>query len=535
MPDNRPRQWQLQGVKPFRLEVLTPVFIGSGATLSPLEYVLREERGQYRLYRIDLASWMMENAADQNVQSIVASGDIARIRRMLDEKVDAAVYAVSSSPLEDATLARDLRQAFAEPSDSRGPQQSKRLAAPSDSRGPAQKSKTGEIDAALRNPLDNGLYIPGSSLKGAISTPLINWLDKQSLTSLNEHTQTDPKQGLQRGLKAMFGAISEHAMQALKVSDVPAPLDACAVVRAKERSRNPAKQGTAKPPCEAIMPGYGDMWGRLMLDSASGVPAIRLPKGKVIPFDELVRLCNAFYRKRFDDELTKFYQLPHFSDVRSALREVQARVAGLDNSAMLLRVGHYCHVECVTVDKNKPFTRSGKYGTPLPFGTTRTLAGGSLPFGWIILHFCPLDAYAQGLEQVERERHAAVAAQSAQRLNLRREAEAKAAQAAELASQRDAQRRAAEQRAAAEQQNKAELTRRMAELSPEEARLLELHVAPSEALSMALFAEMKTWSPELQRKAAVALQQYWMSLGKWDGKQSKKQEGKIREIKALLG
>lgn len=74
----------------------------------------------------------------------------------------------------------------------------------------------------------------------------------------------------------------------------------------------------------------------------------------------------------------------------------------------------------------------------------------------------------------------------------------------------------------------------MAELPPEEARLLKLKTDPSEALSMEIFNEMKKWSPELQRKAAEALRDCWLALGKWNGKQSKKQEIKIREVKALL-
>ena len=79
-----------------------------------------------------------------------------------------------------------------------------------------------------------------------------------------------------------------------------------------------------------------------------------------------------------------------------------------------------------------------------------------------------------------------------------------------------------------------ELARRMAELSPEEARLLKLEAEPSEALSMEIFNEMKTWSPELQHRAALALQAYWSALGKWEGRQSKKQEAKIKAVKALL-
>ena len=517
MTARSPRQWRSEGFLPFRLEVLTPVHIGSGDVLSPLEYVIRKKNGKARLYRIDLQSWLMRHGSEQSVQNIIATGDISRIRRMLDEKVDEAAYAVSSSPIPDLSLAEDLGQALG---------------------GALPKSKTGDVAAALRNPLDNSLYIPGSSLKGAMNTPLINWLDKLGHTSLKDAFLADPKRGMQDRLREMFGSISEHAMQALKVSDVAAPFSSCAVVRAREKSRNPQKPGTPKPPCEAIMPDCGDMWGRFLLESPEGTPAITLPaNGTRITLLQLVQYCNEFYRKRFDDELKNFYQLPHFQEVRKALHEAEAKITALngrDNTTMLLRVGHYSHVESVTVDKNQPRTRKGKDGKPMPSGTTRTLADGRLPFGWVLLHFCSPEEYEAGMAEAEAARRASVAEQTEQIHTLRQKAEEQAAQAALLKHQQEERRLAEAQKAAEEQKKREDLERRMAELPPEEARLLKLKTDPSEALSMEIFNEMKKWSPELLRKAAEALRDCWLALGKWNGKQSKKQEIKIREVKALL-
>lgn len=512
MTARSPRRWGSKGFLPFRLEVLTPVHIGSGDALSPLEYVIREKNGKARLYRIDLQSWLMRHGSEQSVQNIIATGDISRIRRMLDEKVDETVYAVSSSPIPDVSLADELRQAFG---------------------GALPKSKTGDVAAALRNPLDGSLYIPGSSLKGALSTPLINWLDGLLNKMGRPPLRDDPDK-----LKTMFGSISEHAMQALKVSDVAAPFSSCAVVRAREKSRNPQKPGTPKPPCEAIMPDCGDMWGRFLLDSPEGLPAVTLPaNGTRITLLQLVQHCTEFYRKRFEDELKNFYQLPHFQEVRKALHHAEAKITALngrDNTTMLLRIGHYSHVESVTVDKNQPRTRKGKDGKPMPSGTTRTLADGRLPFGWVLLHFCSPEEYEAGMAEAEAARRASVAEQTEQLRTLRQKAEEQAAQAALLKRQQEERRLAEAQKAAEEQKKREDLERRMAELPPEEARLLKLKTDPSEALSMEIFNEMKKWSPELQRKAAEALRDCWLALGKWNGKQSKKQEIKIREVKALL-
>lgn len=513
-----PRTWRSAGFFPFRLEVLTPVHIGSGDVLSPLDYVIRQKNGTARLYRIDLQSWLMRHGAEPEVQQCIATGDLLRIRRMLDERVDETVFAVSSSPITDLSLARELKSALAG-------------AQPRDA---AHKGKTGDVAAALRNPLDNCLYIPGSSLKGAISTPLINWLDRSAQSSLREAAKARQER---RWLEDRFGPIREHAMQALKVSDISAPFAAGAVVRARERSRNPDKKGTPKPPCEVIMPGGGNMWGRFLLDSSGTPPAITLPTGKTISLPALARCCTEFYLARFKAELQKFYQLPQFRDTAAALREVEAKIIGLagdDATVMLVRVGHYSHVESVTVDNNQPHTRKGRDGRPMPSGTTRTLADNLLPFGWVLLHFCSAEAYTTGMAEAEAERRAAVAAQTEQLRRLQQQAEAQAAQASLVRRQQEERRRAEAEKAAEEQKQREALERRMAELSLEEARLLQLETVPSEALSMEIFREMRGWSPELQRTAAEALRACWMQLGKWEGALSKKQKEKVKEIKALL-
>lgn len=520
MPERtHPRQWNTRGFIPFRLEVLTPVFIGSGNDLSPLEYVIRKEGPSPRLHIIDLQSWLMEQAANQNVQNIIAGGDIARIRNMLDEKVDAERFSLSSSVIADPSLADELRQAF------NGRQHNP---------GDRQKDKTGNVSAALRNPADGCLYIPGSSLKGSISTPLINWLDKLSFVSLKDCMQKDPKYGMTNRMKEMFGGISEHAMQALKVSDVTAPFSTGSIVRAVEVSRTPGKKGTPKPPCEVIMPDSCDMWGRLMMDCPGREPVITLPRGKSVSFPELVRICNAFYQKRFSDESKKFYQQSHLKNVHAALKQAEKAILQLDENVMLLRVGHYSHVECVTVENNKPFTRKGKNSTPMPFGTTRTLADGILPFGWVLLHFCTLEEYDQGMKESEQKRLAAVDTQRKKLLELIRTSEEKAVQTTTVLRQKEEQRLAEEKKAAEAKAKQQELTRQMANLSPEEALLFKLKSEPSEALSMEIFAAMKGWDVELQKKAAITLRDVWQNLGKWSGKQSKKQDAKIKEIKALL-
>lgn len=520
MPDKMPRSWQEKGFVPFWIEVLTPVHIGSNKELSPLDYLIRRLDNQYWLCGIDLQGWLMQNASDISIQSIISKGDVAQIRNMLNEKVDPKLFGIYFRPIEE-TLARELLQAYGGTAGNSRVRDTK-----------SQKDKKGEVALALRNPASDCPYIPGSSLKGSITTPLINFLDlerkRRGKPLLRDVMAQDRRGSINKPLEEMFGRINEHAMQALKISDCMTLNSACAIVRAVEQSRNQEKKGTPKTPCEAIMPSSGPLWGRMMLDSSGKTPAITLPGERAIELSALIALCNRFYLGRFRNEMGNFYQLPHFAATREALQKVSDTVENLNTNTMLLRVGHYSHVECVTVDNNI-LTLKGK-----SHGTTRTLANGVLPFGWILLHFCTVEEYTKGIVSTEEALACEAQARSERLLALRSKAIEAAQKAAEKQAELARAREAAEQKAREEEERKAELARRKAELSPEEARLLDLQESPDEALSMQIYTEMQGWQPDMKAKAAEALKNCWSKLGKWDGKQSKKQQEKIKLVKALL-
>ncbi len=51
---------------------------------------------------------------------------------------------------------------------------------------------------------------------------------------------------------------------------------------------------------------------------------------------------------------------------------------------------------------------------------------------------------------------------------------------------------------------------------------------------MEVYADMLKQPEELQRRWAPFIRDCWIQLGKWEGKQSKKQTAKIQTLKKLL-
>lgn len=192
---------------------------------------------------------------------------------------------------------------------------------------------------------------------------------------------------------------------------------------------------------------------------------------------------------------------------------------------MILRVGHYSQVEFVTVKNNNPFTHKGKQGTPLPYGTTRTLADGLYPFGWIKLTPCSHAQYRDGITRCQTANQSA----QARRQEVRAQALAERERLLTEIQQREEW---ARQQAEAEQRRQEELA-----ALPEEERdvvLLERDELNHNQV-FALYERIDGFEPSLQKRIAVTLKPLWISQKRWKKKDcSKKQASKVAEIRNIL-
>lgn len=502
-----PRTWTRQSFIPFRLEVLSPVTISPGEDFSPLAYVIRKEKENvYALHLVDTKAWLVASQGEKDISAALEEGKILNLRRLMHEQLDENLYSLGRVPISQPGTALQLIKHIVNP----------------------KSLSQAEVQPFIRSPSTMAPFVPGSSIKGALSTPLIDYLDHGALKAAAQHN----KFGYTKTMEQFFGKISDHSMQGIKVSDIPVPENATEIMSAVEVRLQPNKTGTPKIPCEALTPTPKEgrpLYGRLFMEMQGGQPRITLMGGKTISLEELSTICYEFYSARFQREFAKFYKLTHLSHIGKNLLEIQKRIESVNpQREILLRLGHYTHIECMTVTENAPSFKKG-------FGKTRTLADQKLPFGWIILRYCEQKEYSEGLKKVED----AIISATQKRERERTERENTLAKA--LEEQRKLAEAAAQAKALAEEekkkkeQEKAEREAKLANLSPQERAIAEvLAEDATEAQSMTLFAQLATIPPDLQKKAAEALQTCWKRLGKWDGKLSKKQKEKVTAVKALL-
>lgn len=386
-----PRVWNEEGFKPFRLEVLSPVFIGSGEDFSPVEYVIRKQGDVYNLYLIDVNAWLASEFNNSAVQTALNSGDMLVLRRLVQDNVDVNIYAIACIPIHTNILAETLIQKIKNP----------------------QSNSKAEFQSFMRNPVLNLPFIPGSSLKGAISTPIIEHFDSNrtypngGFLKSENRKNTYKDTGYKNALTSIFGKIDAHAMQALKVSDIAIPPLATALFSAKAKkiklndndsAHNSYQKSSVPPlePCEALVPTSKSgtkLYGRLHFDSQNGEASIKIDN-TFHTWKEIQTWCNTFYKKRFLEEWNNFYIKPHLSLTNAKFNHVKTRIENLPENTLLLRVGRYSHIECMTVENRDPQLAKG-------YGKTRTLADEIYPFGWVLLHFCSEEEYNVGLQAIE--------------------------------------------------------------------------------------------------------------------------------------
>lgn len=482
------RIWDERGFIPFELEVLTPVHIGSGEDFSPLEYVLRQPRAnEYEVWLIDTTAWLTRSQGDARIAKALDDGDMAKLRDLLNGSDDLASCLLARIRVTSVRLGKDLLQ--------------KRSSVDSKA----------EIMAFTRNPFTHMPYVPASSIKGAMSTAIAYHLNAERKAQGNVSTlESGNYQGT---MKEIFGSISDHAMRCLRMADITLPPGTTSIREAIGEDLVP--HTVPKTPCEALESSTANAiraYGNMRFAIENGKPGITLPRHAKLTVADVRKYCNDFYRQRFHDELEKFYSKPHFSETCKALAPIGERIAKLDeNGEILLRIGRYSHIECVTA-ANPPAPKAKTWGT------SRTLADHVLPFGWVILKQCSMSEYTKGLEAVDgalRQEVDAAAAAAQQARQQQQEAEERRRQEEDAARQREEQ---------------------LAAMSPQERAIWELEQPNStENQASAIYSQLGELG-DLQVRAANALMQFWQRINKWEGRKlTDRQKKKVAAVRAILG
>ena len=471
-----------------RLHIISPVHVGSGQELDPFSYVIRDNK----LLIIDLAKWIENFSDKETLYQKMDSEDYIDLRNYIAKNFNDDNAVLTTIDVKSSEVVRTYKKAVYDKT-------SKNQAL---------------INFMTRNEITKIPYLPGSSVKGAIRTAIANMF----VISANIKSGDSYKSGYN---KKIFGKSTDDPMKNLKISDVSLEKFGSVIFEAREHS--PKDKKTPKDSYEAAV-SFCQIGTPVVYPLKISLNPFPL-HGEIVDTKFLIDSLHRFYMPKFIEEYEKFYKDESYKDIRQAIAPLNMEALRLKTNEAFVRIGHFSHVECVTLDKiRSPKTRKGKDGKPLPWGKTRTLANGIYPFGWVKLEFVNLKSKPRpqinwpfSLQELENI------------IQAKKESIIKANKVAEVAA---VEAREAEIKRLNEEKRKAVLEA----MSPEERDIAAINDPKiTENQVVEIYNRIDDFSEENKTKLALALKSYWEKHGKWEKKIcSKKQWAKVQKVKGIL-
>lgn len=349
--------------KKYNIEmiVLTPVHVGSGEIATPFEYVLLEDYVEY----FD-SSALLQYLIRKNDLTLadIENGNYRKLREKISDTFsknnEARAFIYQSIPIYSDKFLADYANAIKS----------------------QESDKQMQLDRMTHNNIEKKIVIPGSSIKGSIRTAVISYCANFKDQKFQMYENRNGKDHYTE--KPITGGIDFDPFKNIIFRDISIESKKCGIVAPIEIKKNPEKQSTPKNFVEAVMPMEHTLKSEIIFNTN-----LDFKKTGVVVSDlkQLIKIVNDFYYPKFIEEYNTFYkrmEIDEVEDIFDYAKELQ------NQGWSFLRVGHYSHGICCTLDNyRKPWGQFIKALGKQVTQTTRTLADGELPFGWIAIKEIP--------------------------------------------------------------------------------------------------------------------------------------------------
>lgn len=267
------------------------------------------------------------------------------------------------------------------------------------------------------DPLENGRFvqamyrpagkktpvIPGSSIKGAIRTAVLNYkmseISDDNYDQLyNDFENEKKKENFDKKIQATLLENEENdaksdPFRSLEISDVQFDAKGTQVVGVLSMIKN-NKHTKEVEVCNESQILLEMIKGKLLGSSVNASGIIRINTAlnttnqinQSIDLEQIINACKYFYWQEFENEYKTFYReaTDKVDEIVKLKQELQS-IKDNENE-FFIRVGRYSQVEFITYEENfrEPKTPVIK-GKQMSYGTTRTVLnfnGQYLPLGW---------------------------------------------------------------------------------------------------------------------------------------------------------
>ena len=367
----------------FTLETLTPVHIGNGNELTPLDYNLVEAKQgvRYVVFSTDkILNHILDDSAKMSLfENASSSGNMKALQNFFHKNMKA----------EDIVYLAEVTKEFSnifEKNLQKDPYEN------------AAKVLQIYRPAGTKNPV-----IPGSAIKGSIRTAVINKLlydvsDENYEELKDNFVYTKDKKKfdsiLQKKLMNDYSDAKRDPFRSIEILDCTFEGKGTQQVGVLKNISSKNNRITALDKMQMMAETI-----KASMDGAEvkAVSKVRINEGlqnindsvsMKISIKKIIESCNEFYMTQFDNEYEKFYN--NTDDLKcdkiAELKEKLNDIVKSNSNSCIIRIGRWSQVEFVTFggDFRTPKTRIVR-GKPLGYGGTRTVFnadGDYLPMGW---------------------------------------------------------------------------------------------------------------------------------------------------------
>ena len=505
----------------FRLTTAAPLHIGCDEVYEPTSFVIDTKAKELISFETASLLEQLESEALKKFSEICKKGTIVSLLELFNFMRSQADLAEGQRII--------VPDAFVQHYEST-------LNLPQNERTVGQELNNFQIKRTSFDPLTGNAYIPGSAIKGAIRTAVLNL--RNNGRSTPQFKGRDAGRQVQEQLLGFeFKHLETDPFRLLKVSDFfPVNNTARAVTYAVDKKKKPSDKDASAPYqiLETVEPG-SEFVGSISVLAPPGRDAkIQKP----LSLDEITKALAFFYgsEKQNEDEI-----------VRSiGVSPVELFVNG---KSFPIRVGRHSGAECVTVNGQRNIKIMQGRNNPdkyLEHATTVWLAAGTKkptsnqglkPFGWVALEQLGIEEGQELKKKAERNKAEVIEALQEKIARQKRREEERCQQEAEQlqkefekAAQLAAEMAAKEAVAEKERQALAAMTD-----IERDVYIIQKAGTPDNEIGV-IYNKLDTMdNHEDQKSISTALKSRWEVEGKWARNQCiPAQWEKVKKVKSFL-
>jgi CRISPR-associated protein Csm5 len=379
----------------FKAYALTPVHVGCGREIDPTEFILSGDK----LLQINLSALVNDLSPTdrERFSGFLDRADLKEMQNFLRHHAQEGRHVISHVDAGEA-----FRREYAAKA--------------------SNPNNQFRVEMMPRNPHTGEALLPGSGIKGAIRTAVVNYFANFNPATTGEVQAVKHIEAKRRGRELEEKALGRRQQEThrdvfrlVHVEDAALPHGSTRIDRAA--NANPNKPGAEKIQMwverlksQADMAAPPAFEVKLRIDArAMADPQVRGQLGRTLDIDLICQASNAFYWGRmkaegdkFDGKASQGRSWKAIHDLFPKARFEDGTIVALDPSSpywenselnrkrVLLRIGHFSHFESLSVDTLREGWNIQARRPITGMGATRTrcvMENGKppMPFGWILL------------------------------------------------------------------------------------------------------------------------------------------------------